>query len=201
MSAYEAALDAGADAAECDIRLADDGCLFAFHDRTVAQDGTEVLASALDANARASLQMPDLDEVLALRKRRPEQGLVFDIKTRAAGEALVARIRPDPSILVISFSDSVVSLACRQGFNAGLIDGFLPMVLRDFAADDAYLCPSSDQRSGYFDELSDAELAIANLGTVRDPAMAIALSRRGAWALTTDRVEEVITALRQAGLR
>lgn len=195
LPAYEAALRAGADAVECDIRLANDRNLFAFHDRSLIIDGIEIEASALDATARARLQMPDLDDVLALRTRWPGRGLVLDVKTRAAGEALVARLRPDPCLLVISFSDAVVSLACRHGFNAGLIEGFLPMILRDLAPPDSYLCPSLDRLTGYVEELTDAELAIADVGTVSDPTLAATLMRRGVWALTTDRLQEVSKAV------
>lgn len=200
LPAYEAALHAGADAVECDIRLANDQGLFAFHDRDLVVNGTEVDASALDHAVRAGLQMPDLDDLLALRTRWPGRGFVLDVKTRAAGQAVVERLRPDPAILVISFSDAVVSLACRHGFNAGLIEGFLPMILRDLVPPDGYLCPSLDRRPSYIDELSDAELAIANVGTISDPATAVGLARRGVWALTTDRPEEVSVAVRDVGV-
>lgn len=200
LPAFEAALQAGAEAIECDIRLASDRSLFVFHNRSLIVDGNEIEASALDATARARFQMPDLDDVLALRTRWPSRGLVFDVKTRAAGQALVERLRPDPSILVISFSDAVVSLACRQGFNAGLIEGFLPMTLRDLAPPDSYLCPSADRLPGYVDQLTDAELAIADVGTVNDAATANTLMLRGVWALTTDRCEEVSGAVRDLGV-
>jgi glycerophosphoryl diester phosphodiesterase len=197
LPAFEAALEAGADAIECDVRLADDHTsLFAFHNRVLRVDGKEREASALDAGTRNRLQMPDLNDVLALRTRWPDRGIVLDVKVRAAGRVLVELLQPDPSILVISFSDSVVALACRHGFNAGLIEGFLPMTLRDLAPFDAYLCPSLDRLPGYVDELTNAELAIADVGTVNDPATATTLARRGVWALTTDRCEEVKGAVR-----
>jgi hypothetical protein len=195
LPAFEAALHAGADAIECDIRLADDGSLFAFHDRCVVVDGRELRVSGLDAATRARFHMPDLAGLLALATRWPGKGLVLDVKTRAAGEALLDRLEPSPSILIISFSDTVVSLACRHGFNAGLIDGFLPMILRDLAPPDSYLCPSLDRLPGYIDELADAELAIAAVGTVSDSTTAVALRKRGVWAITTDCCRDVGEAL------
>lgn len=196
LPAFEAAVRAGADAIECDVRLATDGHLFIFHNRSVLVDGREVSVGELDAAARASFCMPDLEAVLTLRTQWPASGIVLDVKTLAAGKALVDRLSPGPHILLISFSDAVVSLACSRGFNAGLIDGFLPMLLRDLAPSDAYLCPSTDRFPDYLDELTDAELAIADVGTVNDPALVAPLVRRGVWALTTDRYEEVAAVLR-----
>jgi Glycerophosphoryl diester phosphodiesterase family len=202
LPAFEAALDAGADAIECDVRLAEDHRnLFVFHNRGLRVDGRQREASALDASTRSRLQMPDLADVLALRTRWPDRGIVLDVKARDAGQVLVELLQPDPSILIISFSDAVVSLACRHGFNAGLIEGFLPMILRDLAPSDSYLCPSLERLPGYADELTDAELAIANVGTVNDPATAMTLARRGVWALTTDRCEEVKGAVRDLDVR
>jgi hypothetical protein len=173
--------------------------LFAFHNRGLRVDGTEREASALDASTRNRLQMPDLADVLALRTRWPDRGIVLDVKTRPAGRVLVELLQPDPSILIISFSDAVVSLACRHGFNAGLIEGFLPLTLRDLAPSDSYLCPSLDRLPGYAGELTNAELAIADVGTVNDLSTAMTLARRGVWALTTDRCEEVKRAVRNLG--
>jgi hypothetical protein len=196
LRAFEAGLDAGADAIECDIRLAQDESLFVFHDRGIMVHGKEIEVTALDAETRARFQMPDLVDVLALRTRWPGRGLVLDVKARSAGQALVERLQPDPSIMIISFSDAVVSLACDRGFNAGLIEGFLPMILRDLAPPDSYLCPSLERLPGYVDELTGPELAIADVGTVNSSATAITLARRGVWALTTDRCEEVSEAVR-----
>jgi glycerophosphoryl diester phosphodiesterase len=201
LPAFEAAALAKADAIECDVRLATDGSLFVFHNRSVVVDGLEVSVDELDAAARASFCMPDLAAVLALQTKWPASGLVLDIKTRAAGQALIERMRPDPHILLISFSDAVVSLACSRGFNAGLIDGFLPMLLRDLTPPNSYLCPSADRFTSYVDELTDGELAIADVGTVNDLELVAPLVRRGVWALTTDRCDEVTAVLRDLGVR
>lgn len=196
IDAYEAAYAAGADAIECDLRLADDGELFLFHDREVAVSGGLQPTRTLNRRARGDRSFPSLGELLNLQARWPTRGVVFDAKTREAADVLLSRVRPEPHLMIISFSDAVVIRACERGWNAGLIEGFLPMVLRDLAPPDAYICPSLGRLRSYADELTPSELALSNVGTVDDVSVASALAARGVWAITTNTVDVLALALR-----
>lgn len=199
IDAYEAAYAAGADAIECDLRLADDNELFVFHDRDVAVNGALHPAATLDRVAREALGFPSLADLLQLKVRWPHRGIIFDVKTRASADSLLSQVTSEPNLMVISFSDTVVVDACALGWNAGLVEGFLPMILRDFVPPDAYMCPSLDRLATYADELTSRELARSNVGTVDDVSVASALVARGVWAITTSTVDELALVLRSGG--
>lgn len=198
IAAFAAAFDAGADAIECDLRMTEDRGLVLFHDREVVLGEQTHAVNALDTRRCAALSIPELDDLLSLLETYPGRGAVIDVKTRAAAEELFSRLEPRPNLMVISFSDAVVVRACKLRWNAALIEGFLPMILRDLSPSDAYLSPSLERMSSYIDNLTEAELAISLVGTVDDPAQARLLAARGVWALTTKRADQLTRTLRRA---
>jgi glycerophosphoryl diester phosphodiesterase len=199
LAAYEHALRAGADAVECDLRLGNDGALILFHDREVELDGVVTLVGDLDRDQRARRAIPVYDDVLALLERWPGRGVVIDVKTAAAGDALFAAHQPSSQAMVISFSDLVVARAIEHGWSAAFIEAFLPMVLRDLTPPGALFSPSLGVHEAYADELTDAELARSIVGTVDDPEQANALGARGVLGMTTKRVDLLRRALPATG--
>jgi hypothetical protein len=197
LAACEAALYAGADAVEVDLRLAKGGSPVLHHDRELLVDGAAVAIDELDADERQRQGISDLQDLDGLRAQWPDRGVVIDVKTRAAGEALFARWAPDPRNMVISFSDHVVVRAVELGWNAALIEGFRPMILRDLVPVDAYLSPALGNVADYAEQLDDGELGRCVLGVVNDPGRALALARRGVFALTTTNVRGLRRALRR----
>ncbi len=189
LGSYERALHEGADAVECDLRLADDGELILFHDRGLDSDREGRPVASLDAAARAAHRIPSLGALLDLMMSWPGRGIVLDIKTAAAADALFARHAPGPEAMVISFSDSVVRDAVAHAWPAAFFEGFLPMVLRDLTPDQAYFSPALGTVPNYPDLLTDDELARSLVGTVDDAPLALDLAARGVYGLTTKRVD------------
>lgn len=89
LSAIQAALDAGADFVEVDVRTTSDGALVLLHDAKVDRvtNGTGVLAEKTFAEARA-LGIPTFEEALAVLKGR---GSVYvDVKNARAEDVIAA---------------------------------------------------------------------------------------------------------------
>lgn len=127
MPAFRAALEGGADGIECDFRLGEDGALFIYHNREVRGQRAEELSS----EARQSLEIPLLEEVLELEEKYPGKIFLMEAKTVAAGEKFLADMEPRPGMVVISFIDAVVGSAQEKGWETVLLETASREVLLD----------------------------------------------------------------------
>jgi len=147
MVAFRLAVEAGADAIECDVHLTADGRLAVIHDeeldRTTDASGrvaelTMATIRKADAGARfaapdgstpfrdTGLRVPTLNEVL---RWLPEGiGLVVEVKARAAVEPTIAalhgaRVRTAGQVVLISFDEATIEHAHQ--LDPGLPTGYL----------------------------------------------------------------------------
>ena len=126
LAAFEAAIDAGADAVELDVRRAADGQLVVVHDPRL---GLRPLGALTAAQARERLspgQAPELGEVLAALAGRV--GVDVELKEDgyvAETMALVAAALPADGYVVTSFLDAVLPQvrAAEPGARTGLLLG------------------------------------------------------------------------------
>jgi glycerophosphoryl diester phosphodiesterase len=199
LAAYEQALQAGADAIECDLRLTHDSELVVYHDREVDVGGSLKPVIELDEHVRAELSISAFDDVRRLMEHWPDRGIVLDIKTAKAADAFFAACEPSSTVMIISFSDLVVTRATDLGWSAAFIEGFLPMILRDLTPAGAYFSPSLGNVPSYPELLSDDELRRSLVGTVDDVDRACGLAARGVFGMTTNRVDVLRRALPAAG--
>ena len=212
LAAIEAALDAGIEAIEVDVRAADDGALYLLHDARLdrTSDGVGRLR-ALDAAAVARVHLadrtplPTLDEVLARTARRAT--LCIDVKEPDLGPAVLdAALRAGGAIEVWSTHREVVAAAADRGVMAALIShGVMP----DGGA--AALIDEANQLGARAISFFPADVtpAVAYActqgamqlmsGTPNDRATWEQLTRLGARALITDRPLQCIAHARAIG--
>jgi hypothetical protein len=181
LESFARAFADGADAVECDVRVTSDAELFCWHHRSAPHGEGPV--EQLTAADRRRHGICALDELRALRDREaPQAGLLLDVKSVAAGRALLGAWAPDERHMIESFSDRIVSDAIELGWGACLIAGHDdPFVLRDLLPEGGHASVQPAQLG----RLSDDELARAMVGVVDDPALALDLSARGVWAINT----------------
>ena len=182
IEAFRAALEAGADGVECDIRLGADGSLFCCHDRLHQGRPVEALLEA----ERKAAGFPLFLEVAELLEDYPGRGLWIESKTMASAEALLSSYEPRPCYVMISFSDQATIAASLCGWETVLLGAASADVLRDLAPD--RLGPSAQMSLS----LSDQELSRASVWTVDDLALAEALNERSVWALTTNYPKQLL---------
>lgn len=190
---YEAALCAGADAVECDVRVGSNGDLILHHDR-LSLDG--VFVEQMSVRERQQRSIPTLDDLLALMESWPTRGLLIEGKTVAASREIVRRYERKPRQGFISFSDSAVAMAVAHGWPAGFVTADSAQVMLDLAPTGACLGP----RYTVAASLAAPYLQYANVWTVNNGLVAVELARRGVFALTTDRADEILAALTAASI-
>jgi glycerophosphoryl diester phosphodiesterase len=123
LAAFEAAIEAGCDAVELDVRQTLDGMLVVHH--AAARSGKPVARLTYDELARRSRHVPPrLEEALALCAGRI--GLDLEIKDEgieAAVLSLLAQRFPLTSLLISSFHESVITAVKRldAGVRCGLL--------------------------------------------------------------------------------
>jgi glycerophosphoryl diester phosphodiesterase len=207
LSAYQAAIDAGADFIEVDVRTTSDGKLVMMHDGTVdsqtngkgaVKDMTFAQIRALDVHGS---QVPTFDEVLELA--RGKIGIYVDSKQVAAADMIaavekygmqdkivvyggyqylkdVAALRPKIKIMPESVSVAV----CKK-----LIDEFHPKVIafsgRDFT-DEIIALAKEVKADIYVDRFGDADT----------PAVWQDAIDRGATGIQTNKPAELVEYLR-----
>lgn len=139
LSAVAAALTAGIQLVEVDVRVARDGALFLLHDATLDRttDASGRLAyltteQASHARLRDRLSLPRLEDALDLCLRRAV--LCLDVKDSLAAVPLLSVLRRhDTDVEVWSDHESVVTHASSQGLRTALISsGLLPRGIGDF---------------------------------------------------------------------
>lgn len=175
LGAFRAALEAGADAIECDVRLGQDGVLFCYHDTMIR----DIPVESLSADQRKAAGIDDLYPVVNLASEY-EAGLLIEIKSREAGEKFFEQTGPNPSHMIISFSDAVVCRAVDLGWGAVMLDGTSAEVLRDLTPKGAQPGPSWQVAFA----LTGPELNNASVWTVDDLGVAELLHE--ALAITTN---------------
>jgi glycerophosphoryl diester phosphodiesterase len=207
LSAYQAAIDAGADFIEVDVRTTSDGKLVMMHDGTVdsqtngkgaVKDMTFAQIRALDVHGS---QVPTFDEVLELA--RGKIGIYVDSKQVAASDMIaavekygmqdkivvyggyqylkdVAALRPKIKIMPESVSVAV----CKK-----LIDEFHPKVIafsgRDFT-DEIIALAKEVKADIYVDRFGDGDT----------PAVWQDAIDRGATGIQTNKPAELVEYLR-----
>lgn len=181
LEAFRAALEAGADGIECDIRLGEDGVLFCCHDTAVGN----MPAESLSADQREEAGICDLTMVLHLVEEY-QAGLFIEAKSRASGDRLMELINPSPEYSIISFSDAVACQAIEKGWKAVLLDGTSPEILRDLTPQGASMGPSWQVAFA----LTGPELSNASVWTVDDLSVAERLNE--ALAITTNFPSQIL---------
>ena len=207
LPAYQAAIDAGADFIEVDVRTTSDGNLVMMHDPTVdsmtngkgaLKDMTLAQVRALDVRGG---QVPTFDEVLALA--RGKIGIYVDSKQVSAADMIaavekyamqdkivvyggyqylkdVAALRPKVKVM----PESVSVAACKK-----LVDEFHPKVIafnaRDFT-DDVIAVAKDAKADIYVDRFGDADT----------PAGWQDAIDRGATGIQTNKPAELVEYLR-----
>jgi glycerophosphoryl diester phosphodiesterase len=210
LPAYQAAIDAGADFIEVDVRTTSDGTLVMMHDATVdsqtngkgaVKDMTFAQIRALDVHGS---KVPTFDEVLELA--RDKIGVYVDSKQVSAADMIaaverygmqdrivvyggyqylkdVAALRPKIKIM----PESVSAAFCRK-----LIDEFHPRVIafdaRDFT-DEIIALAKNAKADIYVDRFGDADT----------PAIWQDAINRGATGIQTNRPAELVGYLRSRG--
>lgn len=193
LAGFDAALRAGADAIECDVRLAHDGQLVVVHDRLHA-DGRPTVS--LSHTTRRSLEMPLIEDVLALMHEWPDRGLVIEAKTVDAATELLRRFQPPPRSSFISFSDHSVREALLRGWCASYVSRQSASLMLDLTPDGASMGPHFTT----LEDLPDEYLRACNVWTVDFESTAVELADREVYALTTNRTIEILQAVKQRAL-
>ncbi len=126
MAAFDAALRAGLDGCETDVRLAGDGSLVLIHDARLA-DGRRV--ADLDRRALGAAlghEVPVVDDVL---DRHPTAFWNLEVKVAAAAPALLERLaRRDPErVLVTSFDHVAAARFAEAAVPAGVLIAHRPL--------------------------------------------------------------------------
>lgn len=211
IEAYQAAIEAGADFIEVDVRTSSDGKLVVIHNATVdAQtNGTGAVKEMTLAQIRAlrvgrHSQVPTFDEVLSFARGRI--GVYVDSKQVSAADMIAAlerhemqdhvvvygafsylkeisRLRPNIKVM----PESVTAEICKQ-----LINELHPKVIafgpRDFT-DEIIAIAKSASADIYVDRLGDADHPQAWQDAID----------RGATGIQTDKPAELVTYLRARG--
>ncbi len=219
IAAYQAAVDAGADFFETDVRTTLDGKLVIMHDDTVdrrtdgkgsVKDMTFEQVRALDAGIKAGAEfagakVPTFDEVLAFA--RGKIGVYVDTKRASAADIVAALERHDMQDHVVVYGGfeylaQVAALRPKikvmpESVNATickkLIAELKPQVIafgaRDFT--DEIIGLAREAKAGiYVDRLGDADR----------PEMWLDAVQRGATGIQTDKPAELVQLLRSKGL-
>jgi glycerophosphoryl diester phosphodiesterase len=122
MAAFRAAIAAGFDGFETDLRLASDGEVVLFHDRAVPGGGRVAAMTRAEIAQAARVEVPSLEEALGAF---PHALLMLEVKAREAADAVERTLRrflPRESLLVTSFHhDVAAALAQRLGVEGGAI--------------------------------------------------------------------------------
>lgn len=181
LPSFRAALEAGADGIECDVRLGEDGVLFCCHDTMIRDMPSE----SLSADQRKAAGLDDLFPVINLAAEY-DAGVLIEVKSREAGERLLELMSPNPSHLIISFSDVVVCRAIDLGWPAVMLDGTSAEVLRDLTPKGALPGPSWQVAFA----LTGPELSNASVWTVDDLSVAELLGE--CLAITTNFPAQVL---------
>jgi glycerophosphoryl diester phosphodiesterase len=219
IAAYKAAVDAGADFFETDVRTTSDGKLVIMHNDTVdgrtngsgaVKDMTFDQVRALDAGIKfgaefAGTQVPTFDEVLAFA--RGKIGVYVDTKRASAADIVAALERHEMQDHVVVYGgfDYLAQVAALrpkikvmpESVNAAIVKKLIaelkPQVIafsaRDFT--DEIVGLARDAKAGiYVDRLGDTDR----------PEMWQDAVDRGATGIQTDRPAELVQYLRSKGL-
>jgi glycerophosphoryl diester phosphodiesterase len=219
MPAFRAALEAGADFIEVDVRTTSDGKLVLMHDDTVdrrtnatgaVKDMTLEQVRGLDAGVKsgaefAGTKVPTFDEALAFA--RGKIGVYVDTKRASAADIVAALERHDMQDHVVIYGGfeylaQVAALRPRikvmpESVNATIVKKLIaelkPQVIafgaRDFT--DEIIGLARDAKAGiYVDRLGDADR----------PEMWQDAVDRGATGIQTDRPAELVQYLRSKNL-
>ena len=210
LPAYQAAIDAGADFIEVDLRTTSDGKLVIMHDATVdsqtngkgaVKDMTFAQIRALDVRGS---KVPTFDEVLDLA--RGKIGVYVDSKQVSAADMIAAVERYDMQDRIVVYGgykylkdvaalrpkirvmpESVSAAVCRK-----LIDEFHPKVIafdaRDFK-DEIIAIAKTAKADIYVDRFGDADT----------PASWQDAIDRGATGIQTNKPAELVGYLRSRG--
>jgi glycerophosphoryl diester phosphodiesterase len=212
LPAYRAAIDAGADFIEVDVRTTSDGKLVIMHDATVdsqtngkgaVKDMTFAQIRALDVHGS---KVPTFDEVLGLA--RGKIGVYVDSKQVSAADMIaaverfemqnrivvyggyqylkdVAALRPKIKIM----PESVSAAMCRK-----LIDEFHPRVIAFSAGDfkDEIIALAKNAK---------AEIYVDRFGDADTPASWQDAIDRGATGIQTNKPAELVAYLRSHGYK
>jgi glycerophosphoryl diester phosphodiesterase len=116
LSAFRAALRAGADAIELDVHATSDGVVVVHHD-PVTEDGVEIARAAssflASSTAERGLELPTLRSVCALVAGRAE--LLVEIKGSAIEDAVLAVMRDNEGPYAIhSFDHAMIGRIARR---------------------------------------------------------------------------------------
>jgi glycerophosphoryl diester phosphodiesterase len=117
MRSFEAALDAGADGIETDLRLLSDQVAVLYHDDEIEETEIETLSSA--DIAERGFVIERLRDLASLSERGT---LVLEVKRSKWEDILVEEVGKWPNIVIASFDHSIIaSLAARNlGIELGL---------------------------------------------------------------------------------
>ena len=219
LAAFEAALAAGADGLEVDVRAAADGVAVCCHDADLRRVARRPFVVAQEASARlcavdlgSGRRVPRLADVLALTAGRTE--LVLDVKAEGTGrrrdDAAVATCRD----LLRMRSLDAVTVSSFDPRSLEVVAELVPQVRRALLTDEplsASACLAETVARGHhfchpyvgalLAEPDLAERAAARgvrvrTWTVNDPAAALTLAERGVDAVITDRPGALTSLLR-----
>jgi glycerophosphoryl diester phosphodiesterase len=127
MAAFRAAIAAGFDGFETDLRLASDGEVVLFHDRAVPGGRRVAGMTRAELSRAARVEVPSLEEVL---DAFPHALLMLEVKAREAAGAVeraLRRVLPREGLLVTSFHhDVAATLAEGLGVEGGAIVAHRP---------------------------------------------------------------------------
>lgn len=221
LAAYRAAIEAGAPAAECDVRCTRDGEVILLHDATLDRttDGEGEVAEVTLAEVREvdagswkgagfrGERIPTLRECLALTKGKLQ--LVVEIKQEGIARQVADAIGEAEAlggVTIISFSLD----ACRQmrDFEPRLPVGWLTsgLAVDDDEAASELIRTALEAGAQFIDVMADgvrpALLRRANLAglalwtwTVNEPGRVALLARAGVRGITTDDPKMALQAL------
>jgi glycerophosphoryl diester phosphodiesterase len=215
LEAFEAAIDAGADAVEFDVRMTADGRAVVIHDPDVSRttDGSGLvkdmtlaqLKRLRIAGSRGRVQIPTLAETLDCLSGRAVADIEiknipgepdFEADRELAAEAAIGAVEGfDGEALLSSFNPSAIKrvLDLDPGATTGLLvpPGADPLAAIAFAAEQghAWVLPESSALtaagSAYIERAHEAELRVGTW-VVDDVGIALDLMRAGVDAVATN---------------
>ena len=177
--AMEIAIDEGADAVECDLRLSSDRHLFLTHERCTEE--TKRLISTMSASELCDDGFDDFDALLGLAACYPHCRFEIEPKGVAPYEVMLETLPQDEQFIIISFSDLVCHSAIAAGYTTVQLDWDAANAL-DLAPEGAMFGPHWSTISS----LNEQELRRAGVWTVNDLRVAEQLIESRVWAITTD---------------
>jgi glycerophosphoryl diester phosphodiesterase len=218
--AVQAAIDAGADFFECDVRTTSDGKLVLMHDgkvdRTTNGHG-DVSATkfdeirALDAGAKfdarfTGVRVPTFDEALELAKGRI--GIYVDVKQASAKDLVEAFDRHDMADHVVVYGRREL-LKQIQGLRPGvkvMPESVSASVARSLI-DELHLRVIAFSAEDFQDDIiaiareAHAAIYVDRLGAADNPAFWRDAIDRGAAGIQTDKPGDLVSYLKSRGLR